>query len=245
MKYSKVLLSIPVVCMALFYLGCSSSTSPTTDPNSVELYSQMESGSVTPMMIKKGDVNYPMSPGLLADSLHIDRIRILVRDVKLHGDKDDLGYPGHDVKVGPFLITIKAGSATLTAAAHIPDGAFDHMKMEIHRFSNSEVSAFINDTTYGDFVTGDRYSIIVDGHVFENGVDHPFRYNSEVTLNLTMKFDSLINISSKTSTKLMLLIDPSVLFRNAIFVSDPRDPNNRPLIENNIRLCFRALKRFL
>ncbi len=245
MKKINACIYVLLACTVPASMGCSSSTTPASDQGGVQMYAQMEKNTVTPSLITSPSDNRIASGGLVADSLHIDRIRILVHDVKLHAETDGILFPGHNVRVGPFLITVNSTGATLSASADLPDGKFDQLKLEVHRFSNSEVSAFINDDVYTDFVTGDRYSMIIDGHVYENGTEHVFRYTSAATLNVLMQFDSALTISPTTSAKLTLLIDPTVLFRSGFTVVDPRDPNNRVKIDNNIRFCFHALKRWL
>ncbi len=238
-----MLLAAPLLALLIAFSSCTNTTTADNQPG-VELYTQMSSTTVRPSTTGKQDDQQISSFGLSADSLHIDRIRILVRDVKLHANNRQHDKSDCDLRVGPFLLDIQSGSAKLSAYNPVPTGSYDHVKFEVHQFSKSEVSTFINDTTYGEFVTGSRYSIIVDGKVFENGVEHEFHYKSALTLNLSMQFDSALVLSDKSSTKLVLLVDPDVLFRIGFIVADPRDPNNKSIIDNNIRACFRALRHF-
>ncbi len=245
MKIALSLLLIFICCMIVIYSGCTQTTSPTVTEPGVQFYTQIEHSSVTPGITGNSGANQILSHGIVADSLQIQRVRILVRDVKMHGDRDDDAYPGHDIRVGPFLLTVESDSVKFSSYAPLPTGRYDHLKLEVHQFSSQEVSQFINDSTYGDFVTGERYSMIVDGTVYENGNAHPFSYRTAITLNLNLQLDSALDISSTTSAKLVLMVDPDVLFRIGFIVADPRDPNNKALIDNNIRFCFHALRHFL
>lgn len=230
-----------VVGVSLWALGCADSTS-TTDSTQVQIYTQLEGRSVTPSSIKN-DYSGIAAKGVVADSLRISRVRILVSDIKMHTSKEDSIHNGHSVKVGPFLVTIDTAGLSLNASSPIPAGIYDHIKFEIHRFSSSEVANYLNDPVYSDFVTGDRYTIIIDGTVYDAGVAYPFEYKSKATINFWLKFANDIEIKQNVTNGIILFMNPSLVFRTGISVLDPRDPNNSNDIDQGLKWAFRALKR--
>ncbi|MBI3258933.1 MAG: hypothetical protein HYZ54_05600 [Ignavibacteriae bacterium] len=229
------------ICISLWTLGCSESTTTSNEPQ-IQIYTQLDATSVTPASKSNGEPAITVN-GETADSLHINRVRILISNMKLHMTKEDSNFPGHDIKVGPFLLNIDASGAYLNASSPIPIGIYDHIKFEIHKFSANEVGAYLNDGVYSDFVTDDRYTIIIEGISYKDGVGHPFTYKSKSTHNLTLKFLNDIDIQVHTTYSILLFMNPLFIFRNDNSVLDPRDPNNSDEIEKGIKLAFRALKR--
>lgn len=223
-------------------LGCSDSSTTTSDEPQVQIYTQLDATSVTPTSKNIGEPSITVN-GQVADSLHITRVRILISNMKLHMTKEDALFGGHDVKVGPFLLNIDASGVYLNAASPIPVGIYDHIKFEIHKFTAAEVGTYLNDGVYSDFVTDDRYTIIVDGISYKNGIEYPFTYKSKSTHNLTLNFLNDIDVQVRTTHGILVFMNPSAIFRDGNSVLDPRDPNNSNDIEKGIKLAFRALKK--
>ena len=91
---------------------------------------------------------------------------------------------------------------------------------------------------YSDFVTGDRYTIIVDGTVYNNGVAQSFTYKSNVTLNYMLKLDSDYQFEKSSTNSLILFFSPRLVFRSGTSVLDPRDPTNNSDIEKELKQHF-------
>lgn len=60
------------------------------------------------------------------DSIKIDRVRILVRRLKLHGADNDSA--GKDIKTEPFILTFTAQQQLMTTAT-IQSGTYRWMKL--------------------------------------------------------------------------------------------------------------------
>ncbi len=225
------------------FLGCSDSTTTSTDSAQVQIYTQLDASSVTPSGIKQ--VSEHALKGVTADSLRISRVRILVSNLKLHLSKEDTSTLGHDVKAGPFLITIDSAGVRLNATNSIPTGIYDRVKFEIHRFSSNEIATYLNDVVYSDFVTGERYTIIVEGTVYNAGIAQPFIYRSNVTINFMLKLDSDIQLAQSTTNDIVLFFSPRLVFRSGTSVLDPRDPTNSNDIDKGIKTAFHVLKKLL
>ncbi|MBS1536841.1 MAG: hypothetical protein JST20_03730 [Bacteroidetes bacterium] len=222
-------------------IGCADSTTP-TDETKVQIYTQMDATTITPYKIKDGNPSIK-AKGVTADSMHITRVRVLVSNMKMHMSKEDINYDGHNVKTGPFLVTIDATGQYLFASSQIPYGIYDHIKFEIHKFSNDEVASYINDVVYSDFVTGDRYTVIIDGTVYNAGVAYPYQYKSNVTVNLKLKFDKDLDFILNSTNEIIFAVNPSLIFKSGLSILDPRDPNNSNDIDNGIKSAFHALKK--
>ncbi|MFN8360234.1 MAG: hypothetical protein U0264_10000 [Candidatus Kapaibacterium sp.] len=228
--------------LCIGFLGCSESTTP-ADTAQVQIYTQLDGSSVTQSGIKNEAER--VLKGVTADSLRISRVRILVSNLKLHLSKEDTSNLGHEVKAGPFLITIDSAGARLNATNSLPIGIYDRVKFEVHRFSSNEIATYLNDPVYSDFVTGDRYTIIVDGTVYNNGVAQSFTYKSNVTLNYMLKLDSDYQFEKSSTNSLILFFSPRLVFRSGTSVLDPRDPTNNSDIEKGIKTAFRVIKKLL
>lgn len=236
-----------VVCalaLSVALSNCSESPSnpATSQSPQVQMMSEFSSTTVTASATQK-DESGILANGEVADSLHITRARILVSRLKLHRANDESETCDKDLKLGPFLITIDSAGQRVVAMDTIPEGNYDKVKFEIHRFSNSEISLYLDDLLYMDFVTNDRYTVLVEGTVYKDGKAYPFTYRSNVTANITLDFDGLFTISSQGLTTLILQMNPVLSFRYGSQVLDPRDPRNKSHVENALRASLRVYKR--
>lgn len=228
---------------ALTMVGCSDDTTGTGSDATVAMKGELTSSSVS-STLRKEDENFTItSIGEEVDSIKVTRVRILVSQMKLHRSNADTTTGDNTVKTAPMLITIdSAGTRTFTTAT-VPAGSYDKIKFEFHRFSSSEVPTYLNDTVYTDFVTNDRYTFIIDGRLFKDGVTTPFTYRSDATANLSLKFDPAIDLAAGSSTSLVLQVDPVAVFKSGSAVLDPRDNKNESSIDNAIKAAVKALKR--
>lgn len=230
---------VAALIAAFVFQHCTDSTSPSTP--SVELYSEVSSSTVR-QAIQSGKGN--TATGItLVDSIKIDRVRILVRRLKLHPSEDDSS--GKDIKTEPFIVTFTSQQQLVTSAT-IPSGTYRWMKLEFHRLSNEEADRFYSNPAFADFIPPERYSVIIDGRVYSRGNIQPdtFTYRSTVTANVPLKLDPPMEVNESTILRLVLRFDPAAVFTtSAGIVLHPLDPDNRSLIEGNIRVSLKALKR--
>jgi hypothetical protein len=244
MNYVKIVFVLALGFIASSCRDNAVGTNTNTAPR-VEMFAELNSPSVS--IIKPDDKSMTiLSNGDVVDSLRITRVRILVSRMILHqhvadslSDDDD-----HDkvLKLGPFLITVDSAGQRLFATDTIPAGNYDKVKFEIHRFSSNEISLYLNDPLYTDFVSYDRHTVIIEGHGYKNGQVFDFDYRSNVTANLTIDFDGPFSMSAGTITTLMLQINPALTFKTSGQVLDPRDPRNHSAIEYAIRASIKAHK---
>lgn len=229
-----------VVIIGLF--SCSESTEPNADPM-VRVGAELPDAKVKAAIDTKGD--NALGGGEAVDSLAVTRVRFLIKELKLHRADSDAISGDKKVKVGPILVTATATGATVFVSGSIPSGTYDKVKFEFHRLSSSEVGVYINDPVFADFVTDDRYSFIIEGTTYKDGVELPFTYRSTMTANLTLKFAETISLNNNTTTDVVLQIDVPSLFVRNIVVLNPRDAKNRNEIDKSIKDVIKALKKIL
>ncbi len=183
------------------------------------------------------------------NSIELDTIKILIRDVKLENESDssddqsDSGmhsgpgseYRSEDVKVGPFVVYLNLnGLTTDFAVNNIPAGTYNEIKFKIHQIKGSEVP------TDPEFKDGDdeyhRYSVIVKGKY--NSV--PFIYKSRKSAHQKVRLDSLLIVQENSVTNLSISVDPASWFMDGQTELDPTDSSNTQIIDNNIARSFKS-----
>jgi len=234
------LLAALSVLGALMVSSCTSSTNPSAGPR-VEVYSDMDAS----MLRQSTEARkVPTAEGItVVDSLKIDRVRILVRRLKLHGADNDSA--GKDIKTEPFILTFTAQQQLMTTAT-IPSGTYRWMKLEFHRLSNDEADHYTTNPAFADFIPPERYSVIIDGRVWTRGNATPdsFTYRSTVTANVALKLDPPVEVTPESILRLVMRFDPAAVFvANGNILVHPLDPDNRSIIEANVKSCLKALKR--
>lgn len=231
--------AVLIIVAAFFFSQCTDSTSPSTP--SVELYSEVSTSTVRQaIQIPKGNTITGVTP---LDSITIDRVRILVRRLKLHPADNDSS--GKDIKTEPFIVTF-TGQQQMVTSATIPAGTYRWMKLEFHRLSNSEADQYWNNPAFADFIPPERYSLIIEGRVYARGSSQPdtFTYRSTVTANVSLALDPPMEVTENTILRLLLRFDTAAVFTtNLGIVLHPLDPDNRSTIEGNIRAALKVLKR--
>jgi hypothetical protein len=212
----------------------------------------MEQGAVTSIIYSGKSPVITGSNGSTCDSVVITKARIVIRTLKLHlaGDADDdsLEHSSHDgdkdvIKAGPFIAEFSLGSAKLISTVTIPPGTYDHIKFEIHKLNENEDQSLLNDPVFGDFVNGGRYTFLIDGISYVNGLPYPFTFKSSQTDNVMFFFDPPVLFDANHAYDLTLKFDPKLMFgRPGMRPLDPRDVDNAHDIEKLLRSAVKALR---
>lgn len=228
-----MLMLLAVVVIA----GCSTSnTAPTGDPE-VSFSSELSTSSVTALAAK------PDAGTQAVTVLQIQRVRLLVKELKVKPAKNNSPDNEKQIKLSPFVIEWKAGQVTVFATALLPVGEYDQAKFQFHRFTPPEVAQYQNDAVFRDFVTPDRVTAIIEGTLTDNGRTEAFVYRSDVTANLNLNFDNVITVAPSGATTITLQFNPLLVFKKGIVLIDPRDTKNRNDIDNALRTAIRAFKK--
>ncbi len=174
-----------------------------------------------------------------ADSVALDTVKILIRDIKLGFESEDDDGFGHDsddvsVKVGPVVVYLNlSGVTTDFAVSNIPSGTYNKVKFKIHKIEASETPPD------PEFKEGDdsslRYSVIIKGIYNSN----PFIYKSRKSAHQKIELENPLVVEPNTATNLTITVDPSTWFIKDGVILDPTDPANENDIDNNIKDSFK------
>jgi hypothetical protein len=230
----RIFLSAAVTLVALSVLGCSDDI-VIPEPNFV-----LESGLISPILVQANKPSDKVEKGETVVGLSVRRVRVLVSRIILHNDADSSGTDDRNVKTGPFIYEADSLGTRVISSVNVAPGAYDRLKFEVHRFSSSEVPAFESDAAYKDFVTGDRYSVIIEGYVIRKTGSVPFTFKSNVTSNIKLEYSPALVIGSTGVTSSTLKFDVATAFKDGADIFDPDDEKNRSEIENGIKEAFRA-----
>ena len=226
------LLTFAFVCVLLLSLySCSDTTSP-SNLSKVKIEMGFDGyPSVSAINKTTSNIN-----ALTVDSIFVQKVRILIKQIKFHVDNDSAEFNDDNYKAGPFVLTFDYGALTpFTLSSNITPGLFDKIKVEFHRFSSSELAVYANNSVFKDFATNDRYSVIIEGKLFTNGKSENFTFNSNMTANLEIELEDHIKLEADKLSTFKLLIQPSLLFKKGLTLLDPRETKNQNDLDNAIK----------
>ena len=220
--------------------GCSSSTTTPSGNSSVTMTSETDGSKATSAFRK--DQNSPGS-GIVADSIEITRVRFLLSAVKLHVEGNDTVHDG-EIKTGPFVLEFTPGFSRVFASVTLPEGTYQKIKFEIHKFPSSIDQTYLNDPVFTDFVTNERSTVIIEGRVWsaQSSIPVNFVYKSAITANVEALFPGPITLTGGSNATIAMVFSPLLAFK-ASSVLDPRDPSNEPAIDNFLKTSIKALKK--
>ncbi len=222
---------ICLLCLIILFASCSDDT---TDPNGmadVQLNSKFQNRLVVKLQ-PSGFTNENI------DSLVLTDFRVLISSLKLgNGTKEE------SLKTNPYVIkSDSTGNLYMVSKATVPEGDYDKIKFEIHKFSESEREAYIGDTLFGDFATTEKNTIIISGYYYINGEATEFHFTSDQTENLSINFPESINLTSDNLNTLLLEINPTLIFQSDGIIIEPNSSTQKD-IEKNIHKGIIALKK--
>ena len=221
------------------FIGCGDDPVAPESTGTVNLSSQLTSASVSSTFTKAGSV----TAGMTCDSVVIGRMRFIFSDMKMHRDKDDSTEDHGKVKTGPFIMEYTPGTVKLITTSAIPVGTYDKIKYEIHKLDDSKDTAAINDPAFADFITGGRFTYIIEGLIYKSNSAVAFTFKSSKNENLELKFDAPVTVSEGVAAPITLQLDPSTIFKQGSKPFDPRYEENRNDIEKMVKNAFHALKK--
>lgn len=236
----RVLFTFVLFGSIVIYYGCSSSTTP-SDQSTLTTSTEMQNSTVSAAHQKSSPTTAGSS--LTCDSIVINRARLLISTIKMHRDENDTLGEG-EIKIGPFIAEFNASGATILSKVTIPPGTYDRMKFEMHKLNDKDDATLLNDALFGDFVNGGRYTAIIDGKAYVNGVGYPFSFKTSKTDNVTVFVNPPAVFSAGSSYNLALVFDPKLVFtQGGSRPLDPRSSDNQHAIEDLIKDALKALKK--
>jgi hypothetical protein len=173
-----------------------------------------------------------------ADSVIVTRVRVLVERLVLHPSNANDSADDRSIKAGPFVFLADSSGTRVVASVNLTPGMYDKLKYEVHRFSSSEVPSYQNDPQFADFVSTDRYSIIIDGHLVRSGARKAFQYKSDITSNIELPLASF-TVPATGSVSANVVFSTAKAFLGNGQMLDPTDPKNESAIDNNLKAAFR------
>ena len=150
-------------------------------------------------------------------------------------------------RLAPFVLDLSLTDTVQQISIDtIPNGTYDGVKFKIHRIDQNDIDSLSSavQATFADFLSGNRYSVIIDGNYYQNGQATPFTYKSKIDVEIELPINPpLVVDSTLSSINLTLQISSAGWFidsNNTLI--DPTDPNNASIIDHNLKSFLRAFK---
>jgi hypothetical protein len=235
----KLLFSIIALAISLTMYSCKDTTGP-DDTATVTLRSELKNSTakVSTTLFNSGIASSDI------DSIQVKKIRILITEIKFHSTTESDVQKDQLFKSGPLLFVVDStGSKLEIASGTLPSGAYNKMKFEIHRFESSVLSQYVNSILFRDFATSERFSVIVDGISFKNGLATRFQYKGTPNVNITVDFGMSVDFPANQESIFYYTIDANDFFRSNDEVYDPTDDSDRNDIDNLIKQALKIEKR--
>lgn len=223
-----------VATLSLFtilIISCSSSTEPVT------------SGSLT-FSTKYTKTALAKIGNLLAvDSIKITKATYLLREIKFKSQNDSTDGL---YKTTPLVLELNLdGNVQEVASQNVPFGTYTRLEFDIHKAEANDTLSMSADqrTKIRPFFAGDKYSIIIEGIIYEGTTQRSFVYKSR--LNVKQKIDLVQPIAvsgTEPAVNTTMLISSNGWFKENNSILDPSDSKNETKIDNNIRSSVRAYK---
>jgi len=219
---------------ALAILASCSDETTSPEGTNLRLTSSMEQSVVTNESTSSFQAD-------VVDSLVVTEARVLISAIKMH-NRDKSESEDEAIKTGPYVLHADStGEVSVLFDTEVPEGSYDKIKFEIHKFPESERQQYIDDLVFGDFATSDRNTILIDGYYYTGGEKKYFNFVSNQTENLMLTLDEAVEINDVTVTELSLVFDAPGLFKEATILSPTED--NQKKIEKQIHKFIVALKK--
>lgn len=232
------IIAIAIISL-MFVVGCDNSSSPTVDPN-VKITAELATPIVK--MASVGKIKDQIQSNEV-DSIKIIRVRILMSRMMMHLENDN-STTGSVIKTEPFIYDLNTSGAQAIIGNHsVPAGLYEKVKVEIHRFSTSELSQYASNPIFTDFATSERNTILIEGITYLNGNPSTFTYKSNAVANLSLKMEPSLNLKNNSNTTIALQVDPNFFFKKWESILDPNDSKNTSDIENSLINTIKALKK--
>lgn len=230
MKF-RILILVVVVFNALFVTSCSNSTEPTT------------TGSLSFSTKYSVAALAKISDLLAADSIKITKATYILREIKFKTQKDSTEGL---FKATPLVLELNLnGNVQDVGVLSVPFGTYTRLEFDIHRAEASDTTAMSSDqrVKIRPFFVGDKYSVIIEGKVYEGTTQRTFVYKSKI--NAKQKIDlvqPLVVSDADPAVNATMLISSNGWFKENNTLLDPADTKNETKINDNIRRSIKIIK---
>lgn len=169
-----------------------------------------------------------------ADSIRLTRVRVLLRDIRLHRESDSA-----DVRTQPVVLDlVPDGTLHDIVVASLPEGSYRRLRFRVHRIEDEDVRGIPPAMRPGfdDFLAGDRWSIIAEGTVYSGGVGEAFVFRSRIDEEQEREFVPELAVAAGAPVTVTMTLDAASWFSDgAGGLVDPRDPSSGDAIDDRIR----------
>lgn len=227
----RIFILVVIVFNVLFVVSCSNSTEPTTT-GSLSFSTKYSSAALA----KTSDL-------LAADSIKITKAIYILREIKFKTQKDSTEGL---FKSTPLVLELNLnGNVQDIGVLNVPLGTYTRLEFDIHRAEAGDTTAMPADqrTKIRPFFEGNKYSVIIEGKVYEGATQRTFVYKSKI--NAKQKIDlvqPLVVSNADPAVNATMLISSNGWFKENNALLDPADTKNETKIDNNIRGSIKAIK---
>ncbi len=178
-----------------------------------------------------------------ADSVVLTRVRLVVRHVRFLSRRDS-----SDIRSMPTVIDLRPNAGLEDVfISSLPPGEYNGVRIKIHRVENSDLGGMnpAEAEKFTDFLSGDRYSVIVEGAVIDSGAagPRPFVYRSRIDEEQEWSFPEPLILTESGSLTITMRLSTNGWFRSATGAFlDPTDPAHENTIDDNIRTSIEVFE---
>lgn len=244
--------------------GCSASANPSGAGRAqMSVSAKAAAAGVSASAAAPGGVPAEGTSLDLGNGISLDRVRVVVRKLKLEGALASESAPGapcvrddspdgrsdleheHDDEaepvVGPFLVDVSgaalaAGGVAQAFDGAVPPGSFHELKFVIGPVTAAEAGS---DPKLTELAAAGA-SLIVDGSVATAEGRVPFTFTS--SLKAQIEREGRFVVADGQGNNITLTLGPAGWFGGASALLDPRDPANRAAIEARIKASIAAFE---
>lgn len=171
------------------------------------------------------------------DSLKITRARLCLRNIKFKSTTED----SLTFKTTPIMVVLDTLLTSQSVGAiEVPLGTYKRIEFDIHRLQKSSLAVPADTVTFADFLKGERYSVIVDVHVYIGGKDSLMIYRSKIDVKQKLDLTPNLVVDKQTAnvTATMQISTANWFKFNGVMI-DPLDTNNTQKIDDAIMASIR------
>lgn len=229
-----------VILLVMIFVACEKD--PVSSDNgfsTMNLQSQYVNTSVSgqPMGLNKST--------LKADAITITRARFLIRNVKLRSVPED----SVEFVSDPYIIDLNLdGQPNTIAVNDVPAKTYDRIDFIVHRLDDDDPRdlAYFQHPDFQDFVTDNRYSMIIEG-IVEDGINpaENFIFRSRDNEKQRQFFNPLL-VVDETVDQVMVIFKFNgtnwFVGEDGSFL-DPRDDSNENEISDNLQESIEIIEK--
>ncbi len=226
--------------LALAVLACDNSVGPLKSNVQVSFATRSPAAAPAPSRAPsawRAISNDTMTDG--TNTIVITKALVVLRTIELKSAQTTLCGSGtsgdcQEIELGPVLVDLPLVAGAVTQfSVHIPSGTYDEIDFEVHKVTTQDSVALQNLLL--------NRSIHVEGTY--NGQAFTFESELDVEQELALS-PALVVADTTTLTNVTIRVTLDTWFRAATggTLVDPRDANNRSVIEENIKVSLKAFQ---